>query len=87
MYFVFAFSVDENVIELYYHKNVELFYQDLIDVILKYGRCVGQSKRHDLIFKVIIAGLEGRFPFIAFFDSHLIVGISQIELDKTTSPT
>ncbi len=75
MLFVFAVSVDEDVIEVQYNENVEIICKDLIDVTLKRGWCVGQSKRHDLIFKVTIAGLEGRLLFIAFSDSHLIVGI------------
>ncbi len=75
MLFAFALGVDENVIEIYYYKNVELFCQDLVDVALKRGWRVGQSKRHDLIFKVTIAGFEGRFLFITFLDLHSMVSI------------
>ncbi len=85
--FAFALGVDEDVIEVYYHKNVKLLCQDLVDIALKHSRRIGQSKRHDLIFEVTIAGPEGRFSFIAFLDSHLMVGISQIELGKTLSLT
>ncbi len=85
--FVFAFSVDENVIEVHYHENVELLCQDLVDVILKRGRCIGQFKRYDLVLEVAIAGSKGRFLFIAFSDPHLMIGIDQIELDKTLSLT
>ncbi len=74
------------------HRNtlwqiVKLFYQDLVNIALEYGRCVGQSKRHHLVLKMAIAGLKGRLPFIAFPDSHSMVGISQIELGETSSPT
>ncbi len=37
----FAFSIDEDVIEVYYHENVELLCQDLVDIALKRSRCVG----------------------------------------------
>ncbi len=87
MLFALALGVDEDVIEVYYHENVELHYQDLVDVTLKRGWCVGQSKKHDLIFKVTIAGPEGRLLFIAFFNPHSMVGIGQIELSETSSPT
>ncbi len=89
LYVLFAFilSVDEDVIEVHYDKNVELLYQDLVDVALKRDRCIGQSKKHDLIFEVTIVGPEGRLPFIAFPDPHLIAGIDQIELGETSSPT
>ncbi len=87
MLFAFILGVNEDIIKVHYAKNVELLYQDLIDIALEFSQCVGQSKRHDLIFKVTIVGPEGRFPFIAFPAPHSMVGIGQIELDKTSSPT
>ncbi len=87
MLFAFVFSVDEDVIKVYYHENVELLCQDLVDVTLKCGQCIGQSKRHDLIFKMTIVGPDGRLPFIAFLDPHSMVGISQITLGETLSLT
>ncbi len=86
MLFALTLGVNEDIIEVYYHENVELFCQDLIDVALKRGRCVGQSKRHDLIFEVTIAGPKGRLSFIAFSDPYSIVGIDQIELGETSIP-
>ncbi len=85
--FTLVLSIDEDVIEVHYYKNVKLFYQDLVDVTLKRSRYVGQSKRHDLIFEMTITGPEGRFLFITFLNPHLIVGISQIELGETSSLT
>ncbi len=87
MLFAFALGVDEDVIEIYYHKIVKLLCQDLVNITLKCGRCVGQSKRHDLIFEVTIAGSKGRLLFIAFPDPHLMVGIGQIKLGETLSLT
>ncbi len=85
--FAFVLGVDEDIIEVYFDKNVELFCQDLVDITLKRGRRVGQSKRHDLIFEITIAGLEGRLPFVAFPDPYSMIGISQIELGGASSPT
>ncbi len=87
MLFTFALGVDEDVIEVHNHENVELLCQDCVDVALKRGRRVGQSKRHDLIFEVTITGPEGYLPFIIFSDPHSMVGIGQIKLGKTSSPT
>ncbi len=87
MLFALAFSVDEDVIEIHYYKDVELFGQDLVDVTLKRGRCIGQSERYDLVLEMAIAGPEGRLPFVAFPDPHLMVGVGQIELGETSSPT
>ena len=75
MLFAFVFNVDEDIIEIYYYKNVKLFCQDLVDTALERGRCIGQSKRHHLVFKILIASLEDRLPFVFLPNSHLIVGI------------
>ena len=61
--------------KIYYHKNVELFYQYFIVVVLESGRYISQSKRHYLILKIAIMDLESHFPLITCFDLHLMVGI------------
>ncbi len=76
MFFFLAFSINENVVEVHNTKNVRLFYQDFVDVVLKHGWCIDQSKRHYLVLEVAIIGLESRFLFIAFFNLHLKVDIS-----------
>ncbi len=75
MLFALALSVDEDVIEIHYYKDVELLGQNLVDVILKCDRSVGQSKRHDLVVKMSVAGPEGRLPFVTFPNPHSMVGI------------
>ena len=75
VFFAFAFGVDKDVIKIQCHKNVEFLFQNLIDVALKYSRCVNQSKKHYLIFKMAIVALEDHFLFIAFSDPHLIINI------------
>ncbi len=87
MLFAFTFSIDEDVIEIHYHEKVKLLCQDLIDIALKCDWCVGQSKRHDLVLKVAIAGPEGRLPFVTFPNLYLIVSIGEIELGEVSSPT
>ncbi len=76
MLFFFTFGIDEDIIEIYYHENVKLLCQDLIDVDLESDWCVSQSKRHHRVIKMAIAGFEGCFLFIAFLDPHPIVGIN-----------
>ncbi len=55
MLFALTLGIDEDVIKVYYHKNVELLRHYFVDITLKDGWRIGQSKRHDLIFKVTIA--------------------------------
>ncbi len=83
--FTFAFDIDEDVIKIHNHKNFELLCQKLINIALERGRYIGQSKRYHLVLEIAIAGPEGGFPFMAFSNLHLMIGISQIELDKTLS--
>lgn len=44
MVFSLAFNVDQNVIQIYYYRDIKLFRQDLVDVALKYSWCVDQAK-------------------------------------------
>ena len=85
MFFALVLGVDKDVIEIHYHKNVKLLCQDLVDITLERDRCIGQSKRHNLVLEVAIASPESRLLFVAFSDPHLIVGIGQVELGKTPS--
>ena len=86
MYSLPFFDVDEDIIKIHYHKNVKFLYQNLIDIALKYGRCVSQSKRYNLVLDMVITASKSCFLLIAFFDSHLMVGIGEIELEKMLSP-
>ena len=47
MLFTLALNVDEDIIEVHYHKNIELLCQDFVDKALKRAWCVDQSKRYD----------------------------------------
>ena len=85
MLFAFVFNVDEHIMEVYYYKNIELFCQDLIDIALKYSQCINQSKKHDLVFEIVIMASENHLQFITFLDFHLMVSIDEIELDKILS--
>ena len=86
MLFALALSVNKNVIKVYYYDNVKFFCENLVDITLKRGWYVGQSKRYDLVFEVAIASLESRLPFVFFPNLHLMIGIGQIELGKLLSP-
>ena len=87
MLFAFAFHIDKDIIKVYNHKNIKFFCQNLIDVALKCGQCIGQSKKHYLVLKMIVADLKDRFSSTTFFDPFLMISIGQIELDKTSNST
>ena len=79
MFFSLVFGVDKDVIKIYYHKNVEFFRKNSINIVLECGRYVDQSKKYYLILEMAITGPKSRFLFIIFFDLHLMVGIGQVK--------
>ena len=87
IFFALVFSSDKDIIKVDNYKNVKLFSQDLIDITLNRGWYISQSKRYDLIFKMIIMSFEGRLLFISFPNFHLMVGMSQIKLGKLLNPS
>ena len=86
MFFAFVLGVDKDVIKIHYYKNIEFLCQNLIDITLEHGRCISQSKKHDLILEMAIVGPEGHLPFVAFSDPHSMVGIGQVKLGEMPSP-
>ncbi len=87
MLFSLTLNIDENVIKIYNHKKIELFYYDLIDIALESSRYIDQSKKYHFVLKVAIVGPEDHLPFITLFDLYAIVSISLIKLGKTSNPT
>ena len=80
--FSLVFGIDEDIIQIYNDKDIEFFYKDLMDVALECCRSVGQSKKHHLILKVAISGLESSLLLISFANSHPVVGTGEVELGK-----
>ncbi len=85
MAFSFIFSINENVIQVYNNEDIELFYQNLVNIALISGWYIGQAKRHYLILEIAIMGPKGHLLFITFSDPHSMIGISEIELGETSS--
>ena len=75
MLFAFIFDIEEDVIKVYYYKNVEFLYQDFIDIALKRGQYVDQSKKYHLLLQMTITTPECYLLFIVFPNPYLIVNI------------
>lgn len=71
--------MNQDIIQLYHHKDVKLFGKDLIDISLKAGQDIRQPKRYYLVFEVPISSLKDGFLFINFLNSYLIVNTCQIQ--------
>lgn len=61
---------------MYNDKNFKLFSENLIEIALKTGRSIGDSKKHNLIYKMVIPSPENGFPFIAISNSYFVVNTS-----------
>ena len=68
-------GINQNVIQIHDNKNIQLFSQNLIDVSLEGSRSVRKIKKHDMIFEMTISSLDRRLLFVAFMNSHPIIGI------------
>lgn len=75
------------MIEVYNDKNVKFFYYDSIDLVLKAGKSVEKTKKYNLILEIAIAYLENCFLVVIFSNSHLIICIYQIYLNKIVDVT
>jgi hypothetical protein len=44
--FLHNVAINQNVIYVYNHKIINLFLENVVLECAKYGRCIGESKRH-----------------------------------------
>ena len=80
-------NIDEGIIWINNDKNIKLFGQDFIDIILETGCCIGKPKRHYLVLEVAVSSLESHFLFVALFYLYLIISIHEVKLDKLFGST
>lgn len=80
-------SIDHNFIKIYNDKNIRLFYQNLVDIVLETSRSIEQAKQRDLIFKIALSGTEHCFSFIFILNLHLMINVDQVKLYKALGPT
>ena len=80
--FSLIFCIDKDIIQIHNSKNIKFFREDLIDVVLKDGRNISESKKHHLILKIIVFGLKSYFPLIFFANPHPVIGTCEVKLVK-----
>ena len=78
MWLVGIFGIDQNVIQIYYNKNIKLFSKNLVDIALKTGRSIEKSESHNLVLEVAVLDTKDRFLFITFLYPHLMISTSAI---------
>lgn len=66
-------GIDQNVFQVYNIKNIQFFSQDFIDLALKTGGSIDQTRRYNLILKITIPNSKHLLLFISFLNTHLMI--------------
>ena len=78
-------EIDEDVVEVYNHTNIQHVTEDVIHKVLKGGGSIGKSEWNNQPFKWAIVSVEGGFPFITISNVNQMVGMVQVDFGKHTS--
>lgn len=57
-----------------------------MNISLKYGRNIKNTKKYDLILKVAVLGSRNGFLFITFLNPDLIISVDEVQLGKSPYP-
>lgn len=77
----FIFNIDKDVIKIYNNKDIDLFYQNLINISLKYSYYISKFEKYYLILEVIILDPKNHHPIVIFLDSYSILDVNEVKLD------
>ncbi len=72
-------GINEDVVKVYDYGNIKHVSENVIHEALECHRSIGESKRHDMLFKGAIAGPEGCFPFITFGYAYKMISMLKIQ--------
>jgi hypothetical protein len=78
-------TTNNNDIQVYNNKFINVFTKDIIHQIAKSSRGIGEPKKHHHRFEGTIAGYAGRFGLIPFRNAHLPVARPKVQLGKIGS--
>ncbi len=75
-------SIDQDIVQVYYNKDIKLLSKDFVDVALKTDRCVEKAKRYYLVPEIAVSGAESRLLLVTFLIPHLMISTNEIQLGK-----
>ena len=79
-------NIEQDIVQIYYNKNIKPFSKNLVNIALKTGGYIGEVEGYYLVLKMAISGTKSRLLFVTFLNPHLMIGMSQVQLDKPLSP-
>jgi hypothetical protein len=68
--FVEALQINQNVVEVNYQIYLYEIGEDVVDKVLKGGRCIGKAKRHDCVLEASKSSSHRCQVFVSFSDSN-----------------
>src|SRR5436190_1274603 len=70
---------DEDIIKVDYAEDVNVATERTVDIGLKGGRGISQTKGYYKVFVVLVAGTKGCFPLVTFPYPYPMVGVSKVD--------
>src|SRR4051812_28899618 len=81
----FRFRVNQNVINEYHYKPIQVSMKNTVHVLHEYSRRISDTEGHHRILVVSIPSPERGLLNVVFFYSNLVISRPQINLRKHTS--
>jgi hypothetical protein len=76
------FRIDQNIIDEYYDKFIELWHKDRVHEIHEICWCVGKTKGHNQIFIKSISGGECCLWDVAGFNLYLVISRAKVNFGE-----
>jgi len=73
---------DKDIIQIDDAEDIEEIIETIIGIGLEECKGISETKGHNEVFKVTIAGTECSFIFIAFYNLELVICICDIQADE-----
>ncbi|CAL0319972.1 unnamed protein product [Lupinus luteus] len=83
--FFYILRINQNIIDKYDHKCVEIWMKYSVHVIHEYSRSIGYTKWHHEVFIMTISRPKSSFRNILRLHAYLVVTRSKIDLRKYRS--
>jgi hypothetical protein len=77
-----VFGVDEDIVEVNDHVNVEEVGEEVVHEPLKSRGSVGQTFGHNVPFERAIAGAEGSLPFVAVGNPNKVIRVLEVDFSE-----
>ncbi len=63
-------SIDQDIVQIYYNKDIKLFSENFVDVALKTDGCIGKTKEHYSVLEVAVSCAKDYLPFVTFLNLY-----------------